>query len=89
MKVGDVSKPFSSPAGVQIIKLLARYGPGPLPKEAIADQLEGTLYNRKLTEARVALRERLYEKYEVKAPMLEGLAPAPGGPPGLEDKVKK
>lgn len=83
LKVGEMTKPISTPAGVQIIKVLARYGPGPLPKEAIADQLEGSLYNRLLTEGREALEKQLYEKYEVRAPMLEGLAPAPKGPPGM------
>jgi parvulin-like peptidyl-prolyl isomerase len=88
LKVGEVSKPFSTPAGVQIIKVVARYGPGPLPKEAIIDQIEGTVLNRKLQDARTLLKERLYEKYEVKAPMLEGLAPAPIGPPPLSKGAK-
>lgn len=80
LEVGQVSKPIETPAGIQLIKLVARWGPGPLPKDAIIDQLQGTLYNRKLQEGRLDLEKRLYDKYEVKSPMLDGLGPGPAKP---------
>src|SRR5690606_6149963 len=74
------SKPVETKFGIHIIKILAKYPPGDLPKEALTDQIKERLGQRKLHQGRRELKDALLAKYTVKNTMEELLGPAPRGP---------
>ncbi len=77
MKVGDISKPVKTKFGYHIIKVTGSWGPGPLPKEALEDQIVNRLEQRKLHQGRRELKEELLEKYEVVDNIKPTLGPEP------------
>lgn len=80
LKPGEISKPVETKFGIHIIKVIAKYPPGDLPKEALADQIKERLSQRKLHQGRRDLKEALLAKYKVKNVMEEVLGPDPRGP---------
>lgn len=80
LKPGEISKPVETKFGIHIIKILAKYPPGDLPKEALADQIRERLSQRKLHQGRRELKDSLLGKYNVKNTMEELLGPDPRGP---------
>jgi hypothetical protein len=76
LEVGAVSEPVEIPEGFQLVKLVAKYPPGPLPKEAIADRLGASLEARKYMDEAKKLEKRLAEKYGVDNRMARALADA-------------
>jgi parvulin-like peptidyl-prolyl isomerase len=80
LKPGEISKPVETKFGIHIIKILAKYPPGDLPKEALADQIRERLSQRKLHQGRRELKDSLLAKYTVKNTMEELLGPDPRGP---------
>nr|WP_263429800.1 peptidyl-prolyl cis-trans isomerase [Nannocystis pusilla] len=80
LKPGEISKPVETKFGIHIIKILAKYPPGDLPKEALADQIKERLSQRKLHQGRRELKDALLAKYTVKNTMEELLGPDPRGP---------
>lgn len=77
MKVGDISKPVKTKFGYHIIKVTGSWGPGPLPKEALEDQIVNRLQQRKLHQGRRELKEELLGKYEVVDNIKPTLGPEP------------
>ncbi len=77
MKVGDISKPVKTKFGYHIIKVTGSWGPGPLPKEALEDQIVNRLEQRKLHQGRRELKEELLEKYDVVDNIKPTLGPEP------------
>ena len=77
MKVGDISKPVKTKFGYHIIKVTGSWGPGPLPKEALEDQIVNRLEQRKLHQGRRELKEELLEKYEIVDNIKPTLGPEP------------
>ena len=80
LKPGEISKPVETKFGVHIIKILAKYPPGDLPKEALTDQIRERLGQRKLHQGRREMKDALLSKYTVKNTMEEMLGPDPGRP---------
>jgi len=77
LKPGGVSKPVKSKFGVHIIKISGRYGPGPLPMEALADQLRSRLLNQKVHKGRRELKRSLLATYAIDDLMEKSLPPTP------------
>lgn len=77
LKAGEVSEPVQSKFGVHIIKVSGKYGPGPLPMEALADQLRSRLLNQKVHKGRRDLKRSLLETYNVNDIIAKSLPPAP------------
>ena len=77
LKPGEISKPIETKFGVHIIKCIAKYPPGDLPKEALAEQLRERLYQRKLHQGRRELKDELMAKYKVDNKMEAALGPDP------------
>ncbi len=80
LKPGEISKPVETKFGIHINKVIAKYPPGDLPKEALADQIKERLAQRKLHQGRRDLKEALLAKYKVKNIMDDVLGPDPRGP---------
>ena len=85
LKPGEISKPVETKFGVHIIKLINKYAPGDLPKEALVEQIRERLGQRKLHQGRRDLKEELLGRYKVENKMEEVLGPDPratraGGP---------
>ena len=77
LKPGEISKPIETKFGVHIIKCVAKYPPGDLPKAALAEQLAERLRQRKLHQGRRDLKEELMAKYKVDNKMEAALGPDP------------
>ncbi len=77
LKPGEISKPVETKFGVHVIKLIAKYPPGDLPKEALVEQIRERLGQRKLHQGRRDLKEALLAKYKVENKMEEALGPDP------------
>ena len=80
LKPGEISKPVETKFGVHIIKLIAKFPPGDLPKDALVEQIRERLGQRKLHQGRRDLKEELMAKYKVENKMEEALGPDPRGP---------
>src|SRR5690606_32720051 len=65
MNVGDVSKPVKTKFGYHIIKVVGKWPPGELPREALEDQIVSRLQQRKLHQGRRELKDELLGKYKV------------------------
>ena len=74
---GEISKPVKTKFGYHIIKLHGKWDPGPLPLEALQDQIEDRLRQRKLHAGRRDLKKTLLEKYEI----VDNIAPTLGPEP--------
>jgi parvulin-like peptidyl-prolyl isomerase len=70
---GQISEPLETEAGYELLKLIKRYPPGPLPREALASQLKVSLAGRKKLDEGRKLLERLAEKYGVQNNMAKTL----------------
>lgn len=77
MKVGDISKPVKTKFGFHIIKVTGSWGPGPLPQDALEDQIVNRLEQRKLHQGRRELKEELLGKYEIVDNIKSTLGPEP------------
>ncbi len=77
LKPGEISKPIVTKFGVHIVKLVAKYPPGELPRDALADQIRDRLSNQRFHKGRRDLRDRLYKDYKVVNLMAESLGPEP------------
>lgn len=77
MKVGDISKPVKTKFGYHIIKVTGSWGPGPLPQDALQDQIVNRLEQRKLHQGRRELKEELLGKYEIVDNVKSTLGPEP------------
>ncbi|MBL8970614.1 MAG: peptidylprolyl isomerase, partial [Myxococcales bacterium] len=83
LKPGEISKPVETKFGVHIIKLIAKYPPGDLPKEALVEQIRERLSQRKLHQGRRDLKEALLARYKVENKMEEALGPDPRAKKGM------
>jgi len=86
LKPGEISKPVETKFGIHIIKLIAKFPPGDLPKDALVGQIRERLGQRKLHQGRRDLKEELMARYKVENKMEEALGPDPRGPkqrPGM------
>ena len=88
LKPGEVSKPVVTKFGVHLIKLEDRYGPGPLPLEALKDQLRDRLYNQRVHKGRRDLKQSLMGSYTVDNLMAKTLPP-PARPPRQDFQRRK
>jgi parvulin-like peptidyl-prolyl isomerase len=70
---GQITEPLEVESGYELLKLLKRYPPGPLPKQALASQIDTSLAGRKQLEEGRKLLERLAAKYGVQNNMAEAL----------------
>lgn len=77
LKPGEISKPVETKFGVHIIKMIDKYPPGDLPKEALIEQIRERLGQRKLHQGRRDLKEELLARYKVENKMEEALGPDP------------
>jgi parvulin-like peptidyl-prolyl isomerase len=77
LKPGEISKPVETKFGVHIIKMLDKYPPGDLPKEALLEQIRERLGQRKLHQGRRELKDELLARYKVENKMEEALGPDP------------
>lgn len=77
LKPGEISKPVETKFGVHIIKMINKYEPGDLPKEALVEQIRERLGQRKLHQGRRELKEALLGRYKVENKMEEALGPDP------------
>ncbi len=77
LKPGEISKPVETKFGVHIIKLIAKYPPGDLPKAALVEQIRERLGQRKLHQGRRDLKEELLGRYKIENKMEEALGPDP------------
>ena len=77
MEVGEISEPVKTKFGYHIIKVTGSWGPGPLPQEALEDQITKRLEQRKLHQGRRELKEELLGKYEVVDNIKPTLGPEP------------
>ncbi len=77
LKPGEISKPVATKFGVHIIKLVAKFPPGDLPKDALIDQIRERLEQRKLHQGRRDLKEDLMGRFKVENKMEEALGPDP------------
>ncbi len=83
LAVGQISAPVKTKFGFHIIKLTGKWGPGPLPEDALADQIGERLRQRKLHDGRRALKERVLTGTTIVNHVLPTLGPEPkrGGRP--------
>ncbi|MCX4242418.1 peptidylprolyl isomerase [Paraliomyxa miuraensis] len=89
LNVGEISKPVKTKFGVHLIKLTGKWPPGPLPIEALQDQIEERLRQRALHSGRRALKDRLERELPATHHLLtpEELAPpSPRGPSVTVDR---
>jgi len=77
LKPGEISRPVETKFGVHIIKMIDKYAPGDLPKEALVEQIRERLGQRKLHQGRRDLKEELLARYKVENKMEEALGPDP------------
>jgi len=80
MNVGDVSKPVKTKFGYHIIKVVGKWPPGELPREALEDQIVSRLQQRKLHQGRRELKDELLGKYKVVDNVTPTLGPEPERP---------
>jgi parvulin-like peptidyl-prolyl isomerase len=84
LKPGEISKPVETKFGIHIIKVIAKYPPGDLPKEALVDQIRERLSQRKLHQGRRELKDELLVRYKVDNKMEAALGPDPRGGQGMK-----
>jgi hypothetical protein len=96
MAVGAVSKPVKTKFGFHIIHVTGKWPPGELPIEALEDDIDGRLRQRKLHAERRALKEELELAYPVTHHLLTpeeqafrgSPSPRPGAP-GVEPEPEE
>ena len=77
LKPGQVSKPVKTKFGYHIIKVNGKWGPGELPRSALADQIRDRIAQRKLHQGRRSLKETLLAEYEIVDNIKPTLGPEP------------
>jgi peptidyl-prolyl cis-trans isomerase C len=77
LKINEVSKPVRTKFGFHVIKVLAKYPPGDLPKAALAGQIRTSLETRKLLDGRRELKEEVLARFDVDDRILKSLGEEP------------